>query len=168
MQDLEGDLFRQRVNRKANDVRQYAAQRTAAAARTGTAAGRSGIAVRRTVRQVLVADDVEGRRAVGKSLYAQDVRRIGLHRGRDVLGGGRAGRIRRIWPSAVLNSKSRSTAVAELRVASRKSASDLVVTSISSHVMPLNAGSPQVRLEPPVAVGSPAISVPVLFSRKTE
>ncbi len=66
------------------------------------------------------------------------------------------------------SSKSRSTAVNELNVASRTRASDLVVTSTSSQVMPLKAGSPHVALVPDVAVGSPATSVPDLSSWKTE
>ena len=48
------------------------------------------------------------------------------------------------------------------------SASDLVVTGISSQVMPLKAGSPQVTLAPVVPVGSPPTSVPVFVSLKIE
>src|SRR4030095_7172584 len=71
-------------------------------------------------------------------------------------------------PSVVLNSKSRSTAVAELSRPSSDWASDFVVTGTSSQGIPLNAGSPHVTARSGSAVGSPATSVPVFVSRKIE
>jgi len=70
------------------------------------------------------------------------------------------------WPSAVLSSKSKSTAVAELRMPSSAMASDFVTTAMSSHVMPLNRGSPHVIGA--LKAGSPTTSVPVRVSVKME